>query len=463
MCVYLLLLLVTVTVFSHCGATEYYVRPTEPTNTSCPAGQSCLTLNHYTSDSNNYFKSNTVFKFLPGTHRINKPLHIRNVHNVSLTAYDDSSDQTPHIMAEFSCEYGVQYEQYENEWKSVEIHCAAIWFTNVTDAAISGINVTVETQGMSAIVLHNVSGAHIQLNVVCTKEQEFLWYDNITQIGILAYESSYIWIDLSVADNCTNGIIMIQGRYHNISNTIATNSKFCGMILYATNTTRIMNCNLINNWLHGILIYSSTSTSLMNVSVEHNQDDGIWIDSSTSTSLMNVSAEHNQGDGIWIAYSTSTSLMNVSAEHSQRDGIWIVLSTSTSLMNVSVEHNQEYGIWIVSSTSTSLTNVSAQNNQQNGIYIHNCQNVSLHDVISSNNSVGLNHGISLTLINNISITNGILSSIVVDSTVNLQVSFCLFSEVDASTTITSIDPDSLPAIIELYDSSLNISECMQFH
>ena len=59
MCVYVLLLLVTVTVFSHCGATEYYVRPTEPTNISCPAGQSCLTLNHYTSDSDHYFKSNT--------------------------------------------------------------------------------------------------------------------------------------------------------------------------------------------------------------------------------------------------------------------------------------------------------------------------------------------------------------------------------------------------------------------
>ena len=82
---------------------------------------------------------------------------------------------------------------------------------------------------MSAIVLHNVSGAHIQLNVVCTKEQELpeQWYDNriITQTGILAYESSYIWIDLSIADNCTNGIMMLQGRYHNISNTIAINSK----------------------------------------------------------------------------------------------------------------------------------------------------------------------------------------------------------------------------------------------
>ena len=123
-------------------------------------------------------------------------------------------------------------------------------------------------------------------------------------------------------------------------------------------------------------------------------------------------------------------------------------------------------------------NVSVEHNQDDGIYIYDCQNVSLHDVISSNNSDGLylqksdnitvirvnvyhnnNHEISLTLINNISITNGILSSIVVYSTASLQVSFCLFSEVDASTTITNTDPDSLPAIIELYDSSLNISEC----
>ena len=77
-------------------------------------------------------------------------------------------------MAEFSCENETNGDgvQYEDNFYSVDIHCAAIWFTNVTDAAISGINVTVETQGMSAIVLHNVSDAHIQLNVMCTKEQE---------------------------------------------------------------------------------------------------------------------------------------------------------------------------------------------------------------------------------------------------------------------------------------------------
>ena len=211
MCVYLLLLLVTVTVFSHCGATEYYVRPTYPSNTSCPAGQSCLTLDHYTNDSNNYFKSNTVFKFLPGTHRIKRPLQIRNLHNVSLTAYDDSSGQTPHILAEFSCEYetngdGIQLEIYTY---SVHIRCAAIWFTNVTDAAIIGINMTVETQGMSAIVLHNVSSANIQLDIVCSREQDFsdfnltgVDHDLFIQVGIFVYKSNFICIDFSVADSC---------------------------------------------------------------------------------------------------------------------------------------------------------------------------------------------------------------------------------------------------------------------
>ena len=33
-----------------------------------------------------YFKSNTVFKFLPGTHLMNRPLEIRDVLNISLEA-----------------------------------------------------------------------------------------------------------------------------------------------------------------------------------------------------------------------------------------------------------------------------------------------------------------------------------------------------------------------------------------
>ena len=136
-------------------------------------------------------------------------------------------------MAEFSCEYenmkqmGMVYNikgdilGFDVQYNYIfDIRCATIWFTN------AAINVTVETQGMSAIVLHNVSGTHIQLNGVCTKKQEHSQLKKIKKTLVLVYESSYICIELSVADSCTNGIVILQGRYHNISNTIVANNKF---------------------------------------------------------------------------------------------------------------------------------------------------------------------------------------------------------------------------------------------
>ena len=116
---------------------------------------------------------------------------------------------------------------------------------------------TVETQGMSAIVVHNVSGTHIQLNGVCTEKQEHSQLKKIKKTLVLVYESSYICIELSVADSCTNGIVILQGRYHNISNTIVANNKLYGIMSHATNSTRIMNCNVINNTKLGIVIVYS--------------------------------------------------------------------------------------------------------------------------------------------------------------------------------------------------------------
>ena len=82
---FLLLLVLLFSALSLCGATEYYVRPTESTDTSCPR-QPCLTLSQYISESIHFFKSNTVFKFLSGTHRVNASVMVRNVHNISLLA-----------------------------------------------------------------------------------------------------------------------------------------------------------------------------------------------------------------------------------------------------------------------------------------------------------------------------------------------------------------------------------------
>ena len=116
------LLMLLIPVLSLCGATEYYVRPTEPTNTSCPA-QPCLTLNQYVNNSDYYFKSNTAFKFLPGTHHIDKPVTIGNVHNVLL---ENVYDGHPHLVAQFSCETGSPINCLPTHRRILDVCCAAI-------------------------------------------------------------------------------------------------------------------------------------------------------------------------------------------------------------------------------------------------------------------------------------------------------------------------------------------------
>ena len=98
------LLLLLAAVISQCGATEYYVKPTEPTTTSCP-GHPCLTLNQYTNNSSYYIRFNTVFMFLPGKHIMERPLEIRDVENVTLNASKVTDHTYPILVAQFATKY----------------------------------------------------------------------------------------------------------------------------------------------------------------------------------------------------------------------------------------------------------------------------------------------------------------------------------------------------------------------
>ena len=95
------LVLLLASIASQSGATEYYVKPTDFTNGTCP-GQPCLTINEYTNDVTYYIKSNTVLTFLPGKHALVRPIVISNVENISLAAF--SNERPPKIVAWFICQ-----------------------------------------------------------------------------------------------------------------------------------------------------------------------------------------------------------------------------------------------------------------------------------------------------------------------------------------------------------------------
>ena len=231
-CVHLLLLLVPI--LSLCGATQYYVTPTEPTNTSCPA-QPCLTLNHYTNHSNRYFKSNTVFKFLPGTHLMNRPLEIRDVENISLEASDDNSDMYPQLVAQFTCQNEAISDCIGLQSLVVTLYvcCSAIRMINVTHAAIQGISVTVRIPHVSGVILQQCSHLYIQ---------------SMTYSGI------------QERDNGRNDFV----------------SNECGNVAYESSDIE-MDSLEISNFSYGVWLYKSRNTSMMNIYAAYNWDIGILI------------------------------------------------------------------------------------------------------------------------------------------------------------------------------------------
>ena len=171
---------------------------TEPTNTSCPA-QPCLTLNQYTSDSDHYFKPNTVFKFLHGTHHMDRPLTIGNVHNMSLESLSDENDEGPHLVAHLSCETEghecVYTSWYDHDFQ--ECSCTAIWLHDVYNVTVKGISITVQTSNkpISAVILKNVSGITFQLRVACTLTTD---HDN-RSIGTIIYAATSVEVHSSSA------------------------------------------------------------------------------------------------------------------------------------------------------------------------------------------------------------------------------------------------------------------------
>ena len=405
-CVHLLLLLVPV--LSLCEATQYYVTPTEPTNTSCPA-QPCHTLNHYTKHSELYFKSNTVFKFLPGTHLMNRSLKIRDVENITLETSDDNSDMLPELVAQSTsqCVENSDCIDILHFRFDYIVCCSVIWMINVTHASIEGISVIVRRPKVTGVILQQCSHLHIQ-SISYTIIQG---HNLFQQIGIIALESKDIDMDsleasnfafgmvlykstntnmmnVFAADNKHSGIYLIDSTDTNMTNVFAAHNEGDGIYLLRSANTNMMNVSATLNGNGGIILYTSTNTNMMNVFAAHNQDNGIYLIVSTNTNMMNVSDAHNGGDGICLYRSANTNMMNVSNAHNGNGGIILIYCTVTNMVNVFAAHNEDNGIYLVDSTDTNMTNVIAAHNGGDGICLYRSANTNMMNVSNAHNGNG---------------------------------------------------------------------------
>ena len=143
-----------------CGGKEFYVRPSEGANVSCP-GQPCLTMDQYSDLSANYLKSdNTVFTFLQGIHRMERPLQVVDAHNITLRGAIGVNLQLN------NCHDPKCIDDNDADYRRSIICCSVVRMINVSNATISHFTLAVAIQNGSGITVKGSRGIFIEINYV---------------------------------------------------------------------------------------------------------------------------------------------------------------------------------------------------------------------------------------------------------------------------------------------------------
>ena len=384
-------LILLIPVLSLCGATEYYVRPTEPTNTSCPA-QPCLTLNQYVNDSDHYFQSNTVFKFLPGTHHMDRPVTIGNVHNMSLESF---SSERPHLVAQFFCETEPHDCIPVSAWKSdFNVCCAAIWLHDVHNVTLRGIIITVLTPNISGVVFRNVSKVTVQLTETYSSCDLYCF-------GIAIYEADSVEVESSSAYNCTYGLVLHTTTNSSINDITA----------------------MYNMW--GVVLIEFKDSCISKIFVTQNELEGMYMSNTNNILITNTTATYSGSFGMHLYNMTNTDIINTNTAHNGRCGMYLHTMNSTRIINTATINNGQEGMVLWEMNDTQVTNVTATLNNREKFY----------------------SGFVL---------NG---QVTIYTSMHMLICDTSFTDIETSRTITTVDSNSLPAVIGLYQSSVHISEC----
>ena len=367
-------LFVLLQIVSLCGATEYYVRPTEPTNKSCP-GQPCLTINQYTNDSDHYFKSNTVFKFLLGTHELYQPVYMKNVSNVSLESYIiNNTNRYPLLAGGFSgslahCTDGIR-------------QCTALTFYNVHNVTIRGIGVDVMLQNTYGVAVLQSSIVSIQITIGCIQP---------TTYGVVIKQASLVNISSTTVTGCSDGITLQNTNFTKIFNSTVSYNTDKGLYLYqvfhvtihsflsiyngigvfSNNTVNssITNTNANYNTLEGMHFERTDHTQIVKTEARLNKDVGLFLTHGKNTSISHIFATQNFGRGIMVTNCDTVTVSNITAISNKMDGVFLMFTINVTISNIWVRSNNNAGLTLYNTAETRVINITANFNIYYGMLL----------------------------------------------------------------------------------------------
>ena len=243
-------------------------------------------------------------------------------------------------------------------------------------------------------------------------------------------------------------------------NISAINNQHDGMYFDSCKNTTMMNISAVNN---GMYFESCENITMMNISAINNQGHGMNFHSCENATMMNISAKNNQWGGMYFVSCKNTTMMNISAINNQNNGIYIIGSDYTTIANTYTTSNQFSGVNVYACKNTTMTNVHAINNQHEGIYKVKCTSTILTDInatYNQNGGIKIESHFQNIVLRNISVNHNGNVQITFSSSDNIQLEYSTFSDIIALSTLNiATNPRSVPAVIELNDCTLIVSNC----
>ena len=438
---------------------------------------------------------------------MDRPLHIGNVHNVSMESLTDNNED-PHLVAQFTCDAAATNcvrMLYTYTYSQVDVCCAAVYVHNVYNATFKGIDITVQNPNMSGVAFVNVSSINVQLDTACSLSSPPSQKD--FRIGIMIYKANFFEMHLSSANNCSRGLEVHSTNNCHISNTTAmynypyngtvtspSDIGGVGMSFFATNNTAVINPIVMYNYLEGMLLFDTVNVTTINTTTMYN-GAGMFLKYCIDITTINTTAMYNDLEGMYLNVSFNVTIINTMAMHNIYGGIISLNIINITIINTNASQNgaRGHGVDLWHTIDCTVINTTASQNGYDGIYLQDTINSTIinttavqngahgielwgtADTNFNNTTVAYNHesGISSydtranTVIINLAVVGNGNKGILLYKTFKIHIAKVSLMHNGWKREVTTLngdvlstaDPTTLPAVIVLFYSSLHVSGC----
>ena len=297
------------------GVSDYYVRPTQPANSSCP-GQPCLTLSQYINNTDLYFKSNnnSVFWLLSGTHHISSPVVITDAHNITLQKYEGRDDP---LVAFNSTNYCVCPQSL-----GVCQECSAFQFYNTSGSTVKDIellatkfNATSSINGLSFINCDTITVQSVSVTVIVGGEESS---DCIVMDGFRFLYS------------LCGGILLEETTETYLLNMTL---HYSGIETHSSNRTVVRNLTVTSPPRHGITVHDSSGMAIKQVHILQAKSHCIRLENTTEVSVSDCRLLSCGDNGIEVIRGFNTVLDSIYFRDMVSKALHLSKSTNTNLTN----------------------------------------------------------------------------------------------------------------------------------